>query len=206
MPSPSDMNIGGENQNSVTSPASPIENRSFKLPTFERTTLIEGVEPGGGVRSRFSHIGTLVVRARGSRSEAANPFSLATVVRLTMVCINFSGVLRWLGRSISAAFDFVGAVIKGMSSIVGGIISGLIRILGGILSLDWSLIRDGLIDIVSGFLGGLIIIVGKLISFVQTVSYFLQPNKRKLTAEEKRLLRRVFRKSLALYNIRLVEG
>ena len=116
------------------------------------------------------------------------------------------GVVRWLGRSISAAFDLVGAIIKGVSSFVAGLISGLIRIVGGIFSLDWSLIREGLIDIGSGFLGGLIIIGGKLISFVQTVSYFLQPNKRELTAEEKRLLKRVFRDSLTLYNIRLVEG
>ena len=116
------------------------------------------------------------------------------------------GVSRWLGRGISAAFDLLGGLIKGISSIVSGLIGGLIRIVGGTLSLDWSSIREGLMDIASGLAGGIILIGLKLVSFVQTVSYFLQPNERRLTDLEKKDLERVFRDSLALYNIRLVEG
>ncbi len=116
------------------------------------------------------------------------------------------GVLNWLGRTISSAFDLVGAFIKGISSIVSGFISGLIKIVGGIVTFNWPLIKEGFIDIGSGIAGAIVVVGGKLISFVQTLSYFLQPNERKLTGEEKQLLERVFRTSLALYNIRLVEG
>lgn len=50
----------------------------------------------------FSQSGILARSARGSRNTAANPFSLAIVIRWTMVRINFCGVLR------SRALEFVG--------------------------------------------------------------------------------------------------
>jgi hypothetical protein len=116
------------------------------------------------------------------------------------------GALNWLGRTMSSAFDVVGAFVKGVSSIVSGCISGLIKMVGGIVTLDWPLIGEGFFDVGSGIAGAFVVFGGKLISFVQTLSYFLQPNERKLTAEEKQLLERVFRTSLPRYNIRLVEG
>ena len=118
----------------------------------------------------------------------------------------FGGLIDWSGRSTSGAFDLIGSVIKGISSFLTGVISGMIRILGGILGLKWALLLEGLIDIGSGTLGAIIVIGGKLISLFQTLTYFLQPNKRKLTTDEKRRLKHVFWDSLALYNVRLVNG
>ena len=126
--------------------------------------------------------------------------------RLPWVGGFLGGVLRWLGRIVSGVFDLLGGLIKGISAILSGLLTGLIRIVGGIFGLDWSLILEGLTDIGSGFAGAFILIFGKLISLLQTVSYFLQPNERKLTDLEKADLKRVFHDSLALYNIRLVEG
>ena len=114
-------------------------------------------------------------------------------------------VLVWLGGVISAAFDYFAAVDKGLGSILGGVASGLIRIVGGILSLDGQLILEGLGDIGSGIAGGVILIGGTFIARVQTV-VLLQGAGRRLTAAERQLLRRVFQRSLALYNVRIVEG
>lgn len=115
------------------------------------------------------------------------------------------GVFDWAGSVISGVFDFVGAVVKGVFGIIGGVIAGVIRIVGGILSLDGGLIVKGLLDIVSGVAGAIILIVGKAISLVQTV-FLLQKPERRLTREERALLKRVFRESVALYNVRLIEG
>lgn len=149
---------------------------------------------------------TDVVEAVGNAVEDAFDWLAGQADKLPWAGGFLGGVLRWLGRTVSGVFDLVGAVIKGASAIVSGLLSGLIRIVGGIFSLDWPLILEGLTDIGSGFAGAIILVLGKLISLVQTVSYFLQPNERKLTDQEKADLKRVFHDSLALYNIRLVEG
>jgi len=115
------------------------------------------------------------------------------------------GFCDWAGSVVSGVFDLVGSVVKGVFGIVGGVIAGVIRIVGGILSLDGDLIVKGLLDIVSGIAGAIIFIVGKAISLVQTV-FLLQSPERRLTREEKSMLKRVFRESVALYNVRLIEG
>lgn len=115
-------------------------------------------------------------------------------------------VFDWLGRSISSAFDFIAGVIKGVAAIATGIISGVIKIVGGILTLNWPLIKAGLIDIGAGILGGVVMILARFVDLVQTVSYFLQPNERALTSTEQAMLKRIFENSLALYNIKIVEG
>ena len=65
--------------------------------------------------------------------------------------------------------------------------------------------RAGLIDIGSSFAGGVIVIAGKAASLVQSI-FLVEAQGRGLTAEEIKLLRRVFRNSIAYYNVRLVEG
>lgn len=114
-------------------------------------------------------------------------------------------VLGWAGGIFSDALDFFGAVVKGVLGIVGGAIGGFIRIFGGILSLDVGLILKGLGDIVSSIFGAFILIAGKAISLVQSI-ILVEARERKLTEKEIQLLRRVFRKSVAYYNVRLVEG
>jgi len=114
-------------------------------------------------------------------------------------------VLRWAGAAVSSALDVVAAIVKGAVGIVASALGGTLRAVGGILALDGPLIVHGLLDIVSGVAGAVVIIVGGAVAFVQAL-LFVQPHERRLTRDEKKILQRVFRGSLALYNVRLVEG
>jgi hypothetical protein len=115
------------------------------------------------------------------------------------------GVCRWIGGAISGALDLVGAAVKGVLGVVGGILGGVLRIVGGILRLDPGPILQGLGDIFSGIGGAVLVILGKLVALVQVV-LLIQDTERPLTAEERRLLRLVFHRSIALHNVRLVPG
>jgi hypothetical protein len=113
--------------------------------------------------------------------------------------------LAWLGGVVAHALDIVGVSIKGLLGIVGGVIGGVIRMVGGVLSLNGGYVRAGLVDIGSSFAGAIILVVAKMASLVQSI-ILVEARERQLTAREIRLLRRVFRNSVAYYNVRLVEG
>ncbi len=115
------------------------------------------------------------------------------------------GLLRWLGRSVSATLDLVAAVIKGGLGIAGCALGGALRIGGGIRARDGELIVGGFLDIPSGLAGAVVLIGGQAIVLLQTIT-LLQAMERRLTEAESALLERVFRGSVALYNIRIVEG
>jgi hypothetical protein len=86
-----------------------------------------------------------------------------------------------------------------------GVLGGTVRILAGIVSLDRDLAVEGAIDVGSGIGGAALLTGGKAIAFVQTVAVIQAP-ERQLSGEEVTLLKRVFHNSVALYNVRLVEG
>jgi hypothetical protein len=113
--------------------------------------------------------------------------------------------LRWMGRVSSAAFDLGGAIVKGAAGVFAGVLGGTVRILAGIVSLDRDLAVEGAIDVGSGIGGAALLTGGKAIAFVQTVAVIQAP-ERQLSGEEVTLLKRVFHNSVALYNVRLVEG
>lgn len=115
------------------------------------------------------------------------------------------GALGWLGGVVAGVANLVGAVIKGAVGIVAGVIAGVIRLIGGLLVLNWGLMLKGLVDIGSSIAGAVIIIAGQLLSLIQRL-FFLQNNDRPLTKKEREMLRRVFYNSLALYNVRIIEG
>jgi hypothetical protein len=114
-------------------------------------------------------------------------------------------VFGWAGAVVSGAFDFAGAVVKGVTGSLGGVAQGLIKVGAGMLVLDDDIFFAGLRDIASGLAASALLPAGKLCSLVQA-TFFLQSPERPLTAEETALLRRIFRKSVALYNVRIVEG
>jgi len=115
------------------------------------------------------------------------------------------GAFAWLGGVVAGITNLAGAVVKAAFGIQWSIIGGLIRIIGGALLLNWGLISKGLIDIVSGVAGAVISLFGTFWALVQRI-IFLQNNDRPLTKEERERLIIVFQNSLALYNIRLIEG
>lgn len=120
-----------------------------------------------------------------------------------------SAVFHWLGDVVSGITDLVGAVIKGVLGIVSGVIAGVIRIvfggIGGLIAWDGRVFVKGLKDIAAGIGGAVIFILGKVVGLVQSVIP-LQWGKRRLTRSEQALLRKVFRGSIALYNVRVIEG
>lgn len=121
------------------------------------------------------------------------------------------GVFHWIGDIVSGVTDLAGAVIKGVLGIVGGVIGGVIRLvgggIGGLLAWDGSVFVKGLEDIFYSIGGAVVLVGGKLLGLVQSLIPMPgQGSKRPLREEEERILRTVFRKSVALYNIRLIEG
>ena len=119
------------------------------------------------------------------------------------------GVFHWIGNVVASVTDLVGAVVKGITSIVGGVLGGVIKIvgglIGGLLSGNWNVFADGWGNIVTGIAGAVIGIVGKFIGVVQTI-FGLQWGKRALTRAEQDMLMLVFRNSVGLYNVRVVDG
>ena len=113
--------------------------------------------------------------------------------------------LGWVGGIVSDALDLFGASFKGGMGILGGPIGGALRIVGGIASGHRGLIHEGLGDIFSPIAGAIILIGGKAITLIQS-TILLEARERKLTKQETQFLTRVFRKSIAYYNVRLVEG
>jgi hypothetical protein len=120
-----------------------------------------------------------------------------------------SAVAHWAGDVVSSITDLAGAVIKSVFGILGKLTAGLVRVvfggIGGLLAWDASMLLKGLGDIASGFTGGVVAVGGKFIALVQSVIP-LQPGERRLTPFEIQVLRRVYRRSLGLYNIRIVPG
>lgn len=113
-------------------------------------------------------------------------------------------LLGWVGYSLSAAIDVLAAIVKGAGGLIRGTFAGLVRLLGGIVSLNPRLMLRGLGNIGAGVAGVLVIVGGKVVSVVQTIFFLERP--RALNPKEQELLHLVFRRSLAIYNIRIVDG
>lgn len=118
-------------------------------------------------------------------------------------------VTQWLGGIFAGVLDLGGAVVKGVVGIGAGVLAGAVRIVGGgvgaALTGRSGLLERGARDVLSGAGGALVVTVGKLVALVQSVAAVQAP-RRPLTADESDMLERVFRGSVALYNVRIVEG
>lgn len=115
------------------------------------------------------------------------------------------GLAAWIGGVVARFADLAGAVIKAAFGIVAGVLGGVLKLVFSLPLLNGEVATRGLIDVGSNIAGGVIYVAGSLLSLVQRI-FFLQRNERPLTKSERDLLRRVFGGSLALYNIRLIEG
>jgi hypothetical protein len=115
------------------------------------------------------------------------------------------GLARWLGGTLSAGLQAVAMTVRAIGYALSDVAAGLIRILGGILTLSLPLIVKGLGDIAAGVAGAVVAIAGSLAGFVQTLIR-VQPAGRPLTGDEAARIGRVFRGSLALRPIRIIQG
>lgn len=119
------------------------------------------------------------------------------------------GALHWVSTMVSALFGLIASINKAISEMAVGVIAGVIRVVGGavggLMMWDPSLLLKGLSDIAASILGPAIAVVGKATAFVQSV-FFMQMGERALTEEEASVLSMVFRNSVLLYNVRVVDG
>jgi len=111
----------------------------------------------------------------------------------------------WLGGIVKGVFSLVGAAVKGVFGIVGGILGGVIKSVGGLFTGQGGLILEGRWDIVSPIVGTIVVVVAKFVALVQSV-FYAQGFERRLTEQEEAELRRVFKKALNYYVIRIIEG
>jgi hypothetical protein len=115
------------------------------------------------------------------------------------------GLAAWIGGVVARAVDLAAGVNKAAFGIVAGVAGGILKLVCSLFLLNGRLALRGLIDGGASIAGGVIYVAGGLLALVQRI-FFLQSHERRLTKAERDLLRPVFRSSLALYNIRLIEG
>ena len=114
------------------------------------------------------------------------------------------GVLRWLGGILAAATDLIGSAVKGVGALVGGILAGAITVVGALVTLDPAMFLEGLRSAIFGLVGALLLVLGKAVAFVQVVFGIGRP--RSLNEAERTLIAPVFHRSIATYNVRVVDG
>ena len=119
--------------------------------------------------------------------------------------IRVQTVFSWLGGIFKGVFSTVSAVIIGAFGITGGIAGGFLKFIGGIFTGKGSIIPEGFWDMFSPIFGTIIVVVGKIIAFVQSI-FYAQAFERPLTEDEKLQLKKVFKKELNYYVIRVIEG
>jgi hypothetical protein len=127
----------------------------------------------------------------------------AARVRLPTAGTVARAVLRWAGGIAAAVFDLVGAVVKGLFDLVGGVIGALITLGAAVLHRDRRMARLGGRSLAISIGGPVVVVVGKLIEVVQAI---VGVTPRRLHDDERDTLWRVYRGSVALYNVRVVEG
>ncbi len=117
-------------------------------------------------------------------------------------------ILGWVGDIIGAVFTFLGDAVKTIASYIVGIVRGVINIVRGIITLNSNLILKGLADIATGILGGLVVLLGSLASVIQTIipGKEVQGRRRALSKNEIQVLKTIFHNSVALYNVRVIDG
>jgi hypothetical protein len=127
----------------------------------------------------------------------------------------FRWLLHWLATIVSAGTDLVSTVVKALVELVAAVVTGLLRLVGCLVvgtigrgSEPWRGRRtfaQGLGEVGASLAGPLLLGLGKLLALVQAV-LLSQRGERPLTVDERALLRRIYRGSVALYNVRVVDG
>lgn len=107
-----------------------------------------------------------------------------------------------IGVWLAAPLGLLGVVIKGAFNIIGGYYGGIAKMLAAVMTLNGSLFVEGLLDLVSSIAGAALVMTGEIVAYFQGAFV----NERPLTQDERHELRRLFRNSIAYYNIRVIDG
>lgn len=112
---------------------------------------------------------------------------------------------HYLGRISGAVSEMAAAGVKASGGVIGSGLGGSLEIGFGVLTFDGSLIKEGTLLITSGIVSGILLFGAKSIAGIDAlVPGMVQ--RRPLSEAEKTLLRRVFKDSVALANVRLIFG
>ena len=119
-------------------------------------------------------------------------------------------LLHWIATVVSAATDLLGTLVKVVVELATAVVVAALRLGGG----AWGLVArrperrtfvQGLAEVGSSLAGPVLVGLGKVLALVQAV-LLGQRGERPLTTEEHAHLQQVFRGSVALYNVRVVDG
>lgn len=146
-----------------------------------------------------------LVETIGTGAEDALRVVAGFAVRVRVADRVLAGFLRWMGCVVAGTLGLVAATVKAGFAVIAGAVGGTIRILLGAVGLDRRRCAQGALDVASGVAGAAIVVVGTAVALIQAC-LFLQRIHRPLTDTEKEALRAVFRRSVALRNVRVVEG
>lgn len=118
-------------------------------------------------------------------------------------------VVHWLATVVSALVDLASTVTKAVIEIVAGLVVALLRLAGGGVRAARrqprrTLARGGG-DVAAGLTGPVLVSLGKVVALAQS-AVCAQTGERRLTPDEVEALRRVYRGSIAFYNVRVVDG
>lgn len=137
--------------------------------------------------------------------------------RIPGVGTGLGWALHWLATVVSAAADLVATVVKVVVELAVALAVALLRLVAGAVGLvsrsagrrpvraGRRTFVQGLGEVAASLGGPLIVVAGKGLALVQA-ALLGQRGERPLTADEHARLDRVFRGSVALYNVRVVDG
>lgn len=113
--------------------------------------------------------------------------------------------IRYSGRVIAGATDMAAAAVQTSGNLLGATVAGAVLIAVGIAGFDGSLIADGFRGITAALFGGILLFGGKTLAAVSAMFPGVA-RREPLTKEQKKLVRRVFKDSIALHNVRLMKS
>ncbi|HWO27037.1 MAG TPA: hypothetical protein VNO30_50250 [Kofleriaceae bacterium] len=169
-------------------------------------TLVEATaEIAGGVVQGIGDLAADCVETAGHAVHDALGAAGRWAGRIPVAGGVLRGAAAWLGGAVAGVTNVAGAAGKGGLGIAAGAVSGALKLAGGVLLVSRALVLGALIDLGAGLAGAVLLVLGTAAALVQQ-QLFLQTAARALTRSEREMLRRIFRRSISLYNVRLVEG
>jgi hypothetical protein len=171
-----------------------------------------GLAVAGGADRLAARVAAAVhapAEAVGAAAESAGNF-VADLIEAGARRLGKPGfALHWLSTVVSAAFQFVVMIWRAVLNIVANFLAGLIRMavggLAGLVARDARVFVRGASDIVAGIAGAGVAIFATFLALVQSL-LFMQLGERPLTSDERALLDKVYRGSVALDNVRIIDG
>ena len=154
-----------------------------------------------GAGSAFEMTGNFLSGVLGAFGKVLN--------RIPVVGNILRGMCRWLGTIVSAGFDLIAMLTCCAVNIASNGLAGMVRVLIGVLRVifarDGRLVRKGVADIFAGIAGAVIAVVAKTVALIHAV-IFMQMGERPLNDHEKAIVARIYRNSIAVKNVRIIDG